>query len=539
MRRRPLFWFTVAFAVGILLAGWAFALFGVVLVCLPVLTVLFALTKRRFWAGLALLAGVSLLGGLHYQAARLVAANDISRLAPAFVTVMGRVESDIDITRTEADSTQTHGIPQREQFTLQATKVEGGPLSAPVEVSGSVQVFLPLLSSNSDTNSSEKSGETLPHYGDILAIHGKLDFPSEKSNPDAFDYREMLARRGIYATLKPRRPEDAKETGEQTGSPILRTAFALRQAILKHGRDVFSPKQASVLNGLLLGAKADLPFDSRDAFERTGTMHILATAGLHIGILVWLLLTALRGLRVSRRFATGTTLFLLLLFALMAGGRPSVSRAVLVAVLILAGSLLNREPDWWNSTALAALLLLLYNPLWLFDPGFQLSFVTVITLVLLMPFFEGKLRRLHPKREDGESARLRDTILVYFGGVFVLSLAAQFATLPLFAYYQYEIPLVGIPANATVVPLVVPIFVLGFPAAFLAVVHPALAVPFDFVLRGLLNLLMGIVRWWASLPFGFIYIASPPVWLLWLYYGGLWYGLWRTLHRPAERRSGT
>ena len=437
---------------------------------------------------------------------------DAARLAPAFGKITGTIASDVDLRET-----QSEGAKPRAGFTLAAQKVEIGDRI--FAVSGFMQVSLPL--------DSALPAENTPRFGETITLTGQFDLPEDLRNPGGFDYRAYLTRKAIYTAMMVRRQEDWRVVSEPNGSPVIRFALALRSRILRQSRNTLPPESVAVLNGILLGSRSELPLDLRDAFERTGTAHVLATAGLHIGIFVGLLFRLLRLCSVGRKPAAITCLLSLALFAVMAGGRPSVTRAALVAGLFLAGFLLEREPDWWNITALAALLLLLQSPLLLFDEGFQLSFVTVITLVLLIPLFAPFLRKFRPDFRDPLPVLIRKLILEYFAACFAVSIAAQIAVAPLLVYYNHEFSFVSLFANATIVPLVAPIFALGFVSFALSLARPALALPLVPLLNFLLISLISLVRWWAALPFGVVFLPSPPAWFLWIWHGSLWLFLWR------------
>ena len=506
MGRRPLLWVAMAFAGGVLLADSFAAALPFFAFALPVCLLAFGLTKRRFWLGAAFLLLAALLGGLRYRQAQPTAPNDIARFAPAFTRIIGRVASD-----AEFSGPQNEDGKRRARFVLAAQSLEretkfGFPRQP---VSGFLQVSLPLAA---PSDSTAPFSDPLPRYGEILTLTGRMDLPEGARNPGGFDARAFLERKGIHATLTVRRAQDGQvlRVVEPNANPLALLAFRLRRGILQSGRDALPPERAAVLNGILLGARSELPAELRDAFERTGTSHVLATAGLHIGIFVWLFFGLLRLLSVGRRPATAACLAALLVFALMAGGRPSVMRAGLVAGLFLAGFLLEREPDWWTVTGFAALILLLQNPLNLFDAGFQMSFVTVITLVLLLPFFARFLAKFRQDFRDPLPVRARKFVLEYFVGCFVLALAAQIAVAPLLAYYQSEISPVGVFANATAVPLIAPIFAFGFAAVWLGAVNPAFASPLYFALNHLLEWLVGLVRGWDGLPFAALSFPAPP-----------------------------
>ena len=518
MRYRPLIGATVAFAAGILTASEAGFLCMPLLVLVCFLSLLYGVTKRTFWLRAAIVTGFAVLGFFRYGTAIKQEPNNVARIAPAFLTVTGIVTFDVETIGKGSIV-----------FTLRAEKAEGGPLDRPVTVVGEVQTRLMV-----------GGGDAMPQYGDRVMLHGQMECPAAASNPGTPDTRAVLARRGIYAELFVHRAEDWRVLPEKAGNPLLRLAFALRHRVLRYGPTALSPPHGDVLNGILLGARGRLPADLREDFTTTGTGHILATAGLHVGIAVWLLLTLLRGLRIGKRPSHCVAIAVLLLFAFMAGGRPSVMRAVLVACLFLLGPMLEREPNWGTMTAFAALLLLIYNPCLLFDPGFQMSFVTVITLVVLRPFFAPLLLTLRGENESAEPTfSLLRELKTYVAGCIVLSLAAQIAIWPLAIYYGAPLSLISVPANITAVPLVAPIFALGFGAALLFGLFPAAAVPFGLLLNPLIGLLTAVVRFWGAQAWGRVNVPPPPVWFLWLYYGALWAACYHVQQKARKLRSGT
>ena len=281
--------------------------------------------RREAWFHAALLLLALTLGGLRCREARVVAFDDAARLAPAFGKLTGTIASDVDLRGLENANEAETGTGEKSEhpkpraaFTLAAQSLEIGPRT--YAVSGFTQISLPL--------DSAKPSKTFPRYGETVLLTGKIDFPEPLRNPGGFDYRAHLTKRGIYTTLVVRRSEDWRIISETNGSPILRFAFFLRARILQNNRDTLAPEPAAVLNGILLGSKSDLPLDLQDSFERTGTSHILATAGLHIGIFVGLLFGLLRLSSVGRKPASFLCLLALVLFAIMAGGAALCSAGI-------------------------------------------------------------------------------------------------------------------------------------------------------------------------------------------------------------------
>jgi competence protein ComEC len=527
MADRPLVALTIAFAAGIGLAAFALSLALTLLACFLILAILFVITRRPFWGIWTVLLAFALLGCARYYAAVPLASDDVSRFAPAEVTLTGIVQSDAEVPQATPASQRRSVLLflMARQITWGIVETEDAQTQVPV--SGNVAVRLPLLPQNRATSVAPKEA---PRYGDKVGVRGWLERPGGPRNPGAFDYRGYLARSGVYTTLTARRPEDWQIVGGQgeTDNPWLRLAFALRQRVLRHFEAALPPERAAVLNGILLGERGDLPGVLNEDFERTGTVHVLATAGLHVGMVIVLLLGLLRLFRIARRPAYVGALLLLALYAAMAGGRPSVVRAVIVASVYLIGVLLEREPNLPNALALAALILLLFNPHNLFDAGFQLSFATVITIVLLMPFAEGTLRRIRQRfRSDRPGMRGIRAGAELLVACFFLSIAAQIGAAPLVAYYYNIVSLVSILANLLIVPIIALVIALGFTAAALAQMTSWLAWPLDRLLNMLTAYIICAVKWCAALPWTSVNVASPSPLLIVAYYAALWGLAWR------------
>jgi ComEC/Rec2-related protein len=524
-RARPLVAFSMAFAAGILMAMFVPALFWLTLILCLVFGV-HALRARNPRRLQVLICGLAiLLGGGRYFAAMQRPSNDVALLPSTYVTLTGVVQSAVETTE-DARTAASRSI--RFQLAAQQVTVQTGEIgltSRLLPVSGVIAVRLYLNSQTPAASVTQNpTHEPLPHYGDRISVHGHLEHPEGSRNPGGFDYGVFLARKEISASLLVRRAEEIHilEASGESGHPFLKLAYGLRQGVLAPSHRMLSPQQAGALNGILLGERGDLPGALSDSFERTGTSHILATAGLHVGMVVVLLLGLLRLCRIAPKPALGLTLLALGFYVVMAGGRPSVSRAVLMAAVYLVGLLLEREPDLPNALALAALILLLLNPHSLSDPGFQLSFATVITIVLLMPFAKGWIENLHKRiRGEGTGAKAARWTAEKVAVCFLLALASQLGSGPLVAYYFHTVSLISVVANTLVVPVIALIIALGFSAAALSAI-PLLSHALYGPLSLLLTYVLVVVQTCAALPFAGFSIPSPSPLLIVLYYAGLW-----------------
>lgn len=359
--------------------------------------------------------------------------------------------------------------------------------------------------------------DRMPEFGDRIVARGVLERPDFARNPGGFDSRAHLAQREIFCTLYVRRPGawsvqpmDAARAG--FAGAVHRLSANLRASLQASASRRLPPAEASLLGGILVGARTALPPALDEDFQRTGTSHILATAGLHVGLAALLLGACLRGLGLSRRGAAGVIICAMTVYAVAAGGRPSVMRAVLVTNLYLAGYLLDREPDGANSLAAAALAILHFRPGALFDAGFQLSFATVGTILWILPVMQraaglvgGGAARLGPRRPRiGERAREGATTLCG------LTLAAQIGSAPLVARYFNLASPSGLPANLLIVPALFPILGLGFLFWLASAMHlPLLPDLLAWMLHPFLAFVIGAARMCSEMPLASVPVPSP------------------------------
>ncbi|MBV9850044.1 MAG: ComEC family competence protein [Armatimonadetes bacterium] len=396
----------------------------------------------RRWA-LALVSVV--LAGVGAGAARLAAyqsvpASDVSRLAgqAAPVSVTGTVVSDPE---------QRRG--GRVTLILRAERVRWFGGDAPV--TGDVSVSL------------AKDAPPLD-YGDRARLDGRLEVPGGATNPGAFSWRDYLARRGVYCELRVKRPGAVQRLGGNALNPSLRLAWAVRRRVLAAVHAALPATRAAVLCGILLGRRTELPPDLMADFVHTGTVHVLASAGLHVGVVAFWVLFLCERLTLPRKASASVIIGTLWLYALMAGGRPSVTRAVVMATLYFGAILFEREPDLPTTLAAAALVILLMQPTALLEAGFQMSFLTVLTLALAMPVWHGWWR---PRIEQRLARPVPRKIALWAVEMAGLSLLAQAGAWPIVASDYNEVSLSGFVANALVVPALFLLVPLGFAGAAL------------------------------------------------------------------------
>lgn len=421
--------------------------------------------------------------------------------------VVGRISSDVRI------ETRSRG-----QVAICALDIRQAAQGEPQAISGAcLEAFLPLSSRLPGGIAREP-----PCYGQTILVYGALDAPSGRRDPGVPPPEEMLSRSGAVAVLRSPSPGDWSVSSQSwSGSPLARLSFALRHGLEQHIATSLPPAQGAVLQGMLVGDRQHLPPSVADDLERTGASHLLATAGLHVGLLLALLLGILSLLRTPRRTAAAAAMVLLVLYALMAGGRPAVSRAALVGCIFLLATVLEREPDLWTSLSAAALGLLMVDPRAILDAGFQLTFCTVVSIALLMPLAPLAILGRRDEQAVPPLRWLRRPVEL-ISALFFLALCAQVGSAALVAEHFHEVSLIGVAANTLLVPIAAVILWMGFVTGVAAHLLPFAAPPLDHQISLLLSAFARLAALLARPQWASVADAAPSVWFIALYYAILW-----------------
>lgn len=337
--------------------------------------------------------------------------------------------------------------------------------------------------------------------GTVLAAQGTVLPARSYGNFAAFDYTAYLQRQGIAAAVSCYYGGSlvtAQGWAEASGSVRGRLLDAFEQA---------AGENSALLRGVFLGDKSGLSFLERTTLSLSGVLHAFAVSGLHVGFLVGAALLLAGAGRRRRWLRLLLVAALLAFYTSLTGWSASVLRAAAMALCLLLAQALDEKNDPYTGLALAALLCLIYRPLWLFDAGFQLSFAAALGLVYLLPLFRQLLQL-------GDKLR-------WLTELFAVTLAASFATMPLISYYFYHISFVGW--------LVSPLFVTGAGLAVLLCMLAALLAIFSANLAalplGLADLLMrglyALAARGAGLPGAYLRTGQTPLWAVLLFYAGL------------------
>lgn len=326
--------------------------------------------------------------------------------------------------------------------------------------------------------------------GDELLVSSRLSSPVNNGNPDEFDYPRYLARKQVCGTGFV--SSGGWERLSSQPSPSLRQqALAWRERILTiYRQQGFQGDTFAVLSALTVGDKEELSEEIKESYSVSGASHILALSGMHIGLLYGLLFFCLKGLpdkwKGIRLLRISVILALLWGFAFFTGLSPSVVRSVIMCSLFSLSGAFGRDSFSMNTLSVAAFLMLICQPSWLFDVGFQLSFCAVAAILLIQP----RLYRLLPVRHRAGK---------YVWGLMSVSFAAQMGTAPLVLLYFSRFSTHFLLTNLLVIPLV---SIIMYAAVLMLVLTPLpwFQSVIAFLVKGLLEALNASVRWVEQLP---------------------------------------
>ncbi|MGB7892073.1 MAG: ComEC/Rec2 family competence protein, partial [Microcoleus sp.] len=442
------------------------------------------------------------------------AIDDISKLIPAVgntqevaVTVRGRVVSTPRLT-----------LSGRSQFWLETdlvSEINGGEGGAVVNrpVSGKLYVTVPLLQA------------TGLYADNTIAVVGSLYKPQPPSNPGAFNFQAYLAREGAFVGLKGRQIDwkrekaiaDVNRVNSQTAAFLEPSGMqpskiqAMRQRIVRSQLSQLNVPEGPLISAIALGKQAvDLPYNIRDYFVQAGLAHAIAASGTQVSMVLALVLALTRRFSKQLQFSFGVGALFLLVG--LTGFEPSVCRAALMGFGTLFALVLSRQVKPLGLLLIAATILLLVNPLWIWDLGFQLSFLATLGLIVTTLPLMAKLDWMPPA----------------IASIVVVPIAASVWVLPLLLYVFSVVSPYSILVNIIAAPLLWILSIGGMVSALAGLIFPpagsVLAQLLDYPAKGLI----AIAEYFSQLPGNSVAVGQVSVFQLialyslicWVWIGG-------------------
>ncbi|WP_416666420.1 ComEC/Rec2 family competence protein [Egbenema bharatensis] len=499
--------FCSAFILGLLFTGVSGTVREIPVgsIALLLFSILASFLIPRFWrVGIqswvwAIAGAIAFLAGLYFQW-RLPhpGVMDISRLlteptSSLAVVVTGKIEISPRLTQS-----------QRIQFELKATQAQTHSRDQPASntgtnepaVTGKVYVTVPLL-----------QGTGL-YPGQTITITGSLYSPKPATHPGGFDFAQYLRQRGIFAGLSGETIDRTKigQTQNRAAPPIL---WQIRQRMIRAQVKGAGVPEGVLLSAMVMGGRSvDVPYAVRESFRLAGLSHTLAASGAHVAVLLGVVMALAR--RSSVKWQVGLGLGTLVIFVGLAGFQPSVLRAAIMGGTALLALLKERKVKPLGALLVTAVILLVINPLWIWDVGFQLSFLATLGLLVTVPTLSQWLDWL-PKGLIPS---------------FAVPIAAYCWTLPILLYAFGVVSGFSVLINVLASPLFTIVSLGGMASGLAALIHPELG---RLVASGLYypaHSLIALAEWGSRLPGSSFAVGRITVLQLVLLYG-LMVGVWQ------------
>jgi len=431
---------------------------------------------RKFKPSLFLVAGVvGFLATVYFQIRTpQPAVNDISQFVnngKQVVVVRGEVSSLPRLTRS-----------QKGQFWLEAKELnQGGKV---IKVTGNLYVTVPLLQS------------TALYPRQAIAIRGILYKPKPATNPGGFDFKRFLQQQSTFAGMNGM--QVSFTPGEQSKWGL----WQVNKHIVRSQIRWLGSPEGQLVSSMVLGSKAvDLPYDIKDLFVRVGLAHALAASGFQTALILGLVIALSKGLPPKWQFSCGAVA--LVGFVGLTGLQPSVLRAVIMGFGALIGVATSRKIKPLGSLLVAATLLLLWNPLWIWDLGFELSFLATLGLVVTVP----------------PLITMLDWMPSAIATLIAIPLAAMLWTLPLQLYIFGVIPPYSLVVNILTIPLISIISIGGIFSAIAALIWSTAGSAIAWLLYYPTYILIWLVQFFYQLPGNSLATGKIALWQLLAVYG--------------------
>jgi competence protein ComEC len=364
--------------------------------------------------------------------------------------------------------------------------------------------------------------------GNGVEFQTMLIRPRNQRNPYEFDYEKYLAVRGIpiFATSY---STDNLTITENSISTAGNAIYEVRKYLDASITSLHNRTTSGLLRGLLLADRSGIDSQTNTDFMNAGVVHVLSVSGLHVGYIVLIFLFLFN--RFNLYWRLFLTVFGLFVYMIITGSEAPVFRSTIMASVLLLTPLLGRESSSYNTLAFAALIILIFNPLELFNPSFQLSFSAILSLILFFPLVKKTVKKFD----------VRNKFLKYLTIFLASTLIAQLGTLPFTLIYFGRISLTSLAANFFVIPLSGLIVGLGIISIVVSMFSVWLAAIYASCNEFFTYLLLWIAKFFGNPAYSFLSINQFTLYDGILFYAviGVMAGFWKFLNRTLSKITFT
>lgn len=417
---------------------------------------------------------------------------------------------------------------------------------------------------NTHLKLSIKNNKNKLEYGDKIIFTGEFEEPEIQRNYGGFDYKQYLKTGKIYGLVITNKIEKI-EKGKYNKLLIL--INKINQKIVDNSNKILEKEEANLLTGILIGNKDNLSKDIQESFRNSNLSHMLAVSGAHVTYVILGITFILKKSKTNKRISKIITIFLLILFIYLTGGTPSVTRACIMAIYIIFASLIYKKPQILASISISILIILIINPYKILDVGMQLSYGGTIGIILLSKILEENMknkiekvkqkkinqRKIEQKEIKDEVSQIQakeieyevsqaqakeinkietkkviikkqfisktiNKLLTSIKEMMIVSISANLIIFPIVAYQYNTISLTFFISNILAGPILGLIIILGFITIFISFISVQISKIPAIILSIFIKLLMLIANLSESLPLSKIYVKTPSILTIIIYY---------------------
>lgn len=351
-------------------------------------------------------------------------------------------------------------------------------------------------------------------YGDIIRISGKYIKPEVQRNYGGFDYQKYLKTKKIYGTISVSNIEILEN---RRANIFMMIANDISLNIKNNINKVLKKEMAEILKGLLLGDSSNIEEDIKENFRNASMSHILAISGMHIGYVI-MGVTKLLNKKIGKKSTKIVLIIILKIYMFITGFSPSIIRATIMGILLIASNLVHRKNDIWTSIAVSLFVILIYNPYLIMNIGLQLSYLGTVGIIVFKKSIFQILDNIKLKKNKYKKESQRKTkIIGKIKEILSVSISAQITILPIMLYHFNTFSSYFILSNFFISIIIGPIIILGFIFIILSFISISLSHVISIFLEIGLRILIFISNI-GMLPFSKIYIATPSALNICIYF---------------------
>lgn len=358
------------------------------------------------------------------------------------------------------------------------------------------------------------------HPGNVVKVTGNIIDMNIGRNPGNYDEREYLHSIKVAAKIK---AEKFKIT-DNSKNEVKIYLSALQENLCKHIDKITDEETAGMLKAMLFGNKEEIDGDIKELYKRAGILHLISISGLHIGALGAVLFKLLKK-RFSYYTATIVSGTVMVMYGILTGGSVSSIRAVIMFIISLAAKICGRKYDLKSSISLTAIIMLLYNPYYIYNVSFKLSVMAIVAVAFVYEELHKhvliKISRSSKTKTNDDNKillyKLKDKAI----SSFLVSISVSVVTAPILASVYFEISLYSVFVNLLVIPLMSIVLISGLIAVFSSIIFFRLGIFFIGIDKAILNLYTFICKLVDKLPFNRICLKQMDYKTICIYYGVL------------------